>query len=442
VSYAGLSIGAFFFAALVLRMSGFRLLFVGPTTIFFWLFVVYIGIAQIILGFALDGLLPGSIVFLLGGSLWLAGDIITYCAAFLTAWSVGIATGQFWLGGEIIGSAKAKDAGGDPVARGRFAHVMPVLVLASVLSGIFAAVFFLTFGVPIFSDNPEAARYSALESGAYGLLLPAFLFINPLVGGILAGKSISASDSRSARRWSRFVLLFSIAIQLTSVLAGFRSFVFLYALVMLAVVSLHRQIPAFFIAASAAIGVAVLYFLTWWKLNLDADAAMLALWQFARRAFLDSYFSLRVIFALFQGGDHLYGLTYFWDLAAKLPGQQLTFQGYLANNWQNTEFAIALAPTLPGELFANFGWFGIGVGFIWGSLLSFGEGWARQRMRPGMTGSIGTIGLYISLFIFSTRSLTVGFGGAIFHLAVMISGICVIVLASELVRLLVTRPHQ
>jgi hypothetical protein len=428
MSYAGLSIGALFFAALMLRISGFRLLSIGPTTIFFWLFVVYIGIAQVILGLALGGLLPVSIVYLLGGSLWLAGDIITYCAAFLIAWGVGIAIGQFWLGGELIGSASTRIANYDSAARGLSAYVIPVLALACALSGLFAAAFFLSFGVPIFSDNPEAARYSALETGAYG--------------GILADKSISASNSDSEKRWARLVLLFSIAIQLTSVLAGFRSFVFLYALVMLAVVSLRRQIPAVVIAASAAIGVGVLYFLTWWKLNLESDAALLALWQFARRAFLDSYFSLRVIFALFQGGDYLYGLTYLWDLAAKLPGQQLTFQGYLANNWQNTEFAIALAPTLPGELFANFGWFGIGAGFLWGSLLSFGEGWARLRMRPGMTCSIGTIGLYIGLFIFSTRSITVGFGGAIFHLAVMITGIGVIILGSEIVRLLVTRPHH
>lgn len=76
---------------------------------------------------------------------------------------------------------------------------------------------------------------------------------------------------------------------------------------------------------------------------------------------------------------------------------------------------MALAPTLPGELYANFGFFALIIAFLYGYFLAFSSVRLRSEIAKRKNIEFPLL-LYMLVFLLAIRSVMVGFGGIYFLL--------------------------
>ena len=416
-----ITLASWLVAIAFLRLGGVMVTRVGPVSIFFLFSFIYTGLAQLIVSAWIDGFVPGIPLDAILWSTQYTSEIVVYLSAFIVAYAAGVFFAKLvaMVHSTRVVRQKAQ-AAFTKIGTDESLYV-PVLAALLLVAGLAAALFFWRFGIPIAQPDPDAARYAALEQGGYSFLLPAYFYLNPLVAAISMTIALRRDQLVTTRTLCLALLGLSSMLQLSSAFAGFRAFLITYIVTLVSVYCLSRRVSTkglFLTMLSCAVGI---FAVTWLKYSAVDDAGIVIAAKILNRVVLDSYFTLRIIFSVFDEVEPLLGLSYYWDLYSKMPGEQLSFQGFLTSSWiSNSEFNIALAPTLAGEMFANFLWFGIAAAFCFGAVLRLSEMWFDRQRSTGRVIPIPMIGAYCVLTIVAERSVTVGLGG-VFFLAIVVS---------------------
>lgn len=275
------------------------------------------------------------------------------------------------------------------------------------------ALFFKIFGMSLLSADVDDARYRIAASGGLMYMFMVYVYTNPFMAAILLGRILEGNS----KIYVKILFLLSILLQSSSVLTGFRTYTFFYVMILIAIYTAYRpaifkkQIVYFSLSALMVITITFLKYR-----DLVVNNPLIFFYKLFHRIVFDSSYALRTIFYIFDKENYLYGISYWWDLYSKLPGYQMTFQNYLSLKWGGTQYVIAIAATLPGELYANFGWFSIFIYFLFGCFINLSYVCLKKRMTQ--KNHILLLLLYAEIFVFSLRTVTVGFGGVYFLLIV------------------------
>ncbi len=290
--------------------------------------------------------------------------------------------------------------------------IVHLFIVVLILDFLLLLVFIHKYGLIIATGNVDDARYYAIEHGGFQFILPIFAYTNPFIGGICFWKLISSDKSHVYKRYKK-VFMLSFILQSLSVITGFRNYLVVFILILLSIYGIKSSLKLSKILKIFSFSVLFVIFITFIKYGRQViESPQILIVKLLHRFVFDSAYSLKIIFHIFEKKNFLLGSSYIWDLVAKLPGKQMTFQNFLSQEWGGTAYFMALAPTLPGELYANFGYFSLLIGFFIGLLLNLlSMLLTRKILRQSGMFSVFT---YITLFVFSIRIVTVGIGGVYF----------------------------
>jgi len=401
----------------LIRLSGTRLVSLAPVTVFFYLYMVYTLFVHFLILFYTTGLLKFELLELLviANENHFKSNLLSFGFLLLFSLGVFLSSVLFKLSDRASEAYRSPELPIMPLIKNLplFSLLLAMVILMDL--GMLA-LFFKSYGVPMFSDDVDNARYLMIEGGGFKYLFPVFMYTNPFVAALLFSFALTG---QKGKLYLYPLLLLSVAVQFLSSLVGFRTFIIVYFIILTSVYMLYkrptvRKLVMLFFATILAITA-----LTYLKYSsVASDEPLVLLYKIFHRLIFDGYYSQGHIFTIFENQDYLYGLSYWWDLYSKLPGQQMSFQNFLSIELGDTEYFMALAPTLPGELFANFGWFALFFAFILGfatNLISF-----KLKKYLYSRGSFFSFIGYVLMIMFLLRSIEVGIGGVYFLVIVVL----------------------
>lgn len=408
-------------AAVTFCRSGLSFKKLGPLTIFFYLYVIYLcAVFLIIEMYRISGIQVNSLEALIPvdpNYLW--NNISTFLSLFLfcfglycSKWfvrSYPVRSNEYLLKGELSGF----------LLMGFGAALVVMLLLLRL---------YTQFGIPLLSSAMEALRLDMMRAGGYKYILVSYLYVTPALLGAATYTMIQYPEfSREPKmKCLKLFILFLIVLQLSSVLAGFRTYVLVFGYVLLMAYSIRKvlsyRLQFLFIVA----GVTFLFGITFLKYGMEIESKAIGFVgaKLAHRLFFDGYYTRLYVQEFVGVYGYQWGYTYLLQLYSLLPGKQMTFQNIIGA-FIGTDFA--LAPTLLGDLWVNFG--GLSFLFLWGFGMGSGV-WLRKMetyLKYGGKRAIFIAPFYFGCGIFLIRTIEGGLGA--FFLLIAVGLISVALLA-------------
>jgi len=277
---------------------------------------------------------------------------------------------------------------------------------------ILASVYFYKFGVPILSENVEAARLAAINNSSY--LFPGFRLL------LLFAVTIVMIKARIyGSRWRILELLLLPTTLLLFLGSGFRAPIAALLIYFLLVGQfckgfLDRHRLLLLLAAF----VVIFGFVTWRRYSYGLagrtilDLPYFVLKAIEHRVFLNNALNLQSVLGFFcESHKPLWGASYIMDLKAIGPGPDIAFGGWLTSR-MNPDLAgvVGMTPTVVGEFYANAGLAGVVSGML--GLGAFAQylyiGFIRRRK------SVGCVVLLVFLTVNLAWIVTQGIGVFLF----------------------------
>ncbi len=234
-------------------------------------------------------------------------------------------------------------------------------VIMLLIAALMATVFFQE-GIALLSDDIDSERLQ-LSSGR-GYLFVSITRMLPLLALIILTYALCRRSP-----FARFMFFLAIAATfIASVLSGYRAPLIAFVFQITLLVFYLRGRFAWRGTAIAA-GAFLLIFggVTLWKLRLEPNSIEL-LWNvFQHRLVEENARQLGFLIELFPNRfEFMWGGTYVMDLYSAMPGPGVGFGGWLlSETTSDVLYGLAsLTPTLPGELYANFGFGGAMAGML------------------------------------------------------------------------------
>jgi hypothetical protein len=138
----------------------------------------------------------------------------------------------------------------------------------------------------------------------------------------------------------------------------------------------------------------------------------------------DGGYSIGIVDSIFNVDKHrfFYGETYLWNLYSLMPGKQMTFQNYLTYYvTDGVQWKMALAPTLPAEIYANFGYAYPVVIFLFGAISKIILDYLRGNiLSRGKDVFILSLIFYYLYSLFLIRTIEGGLGA---YLIMLLGGV-------------------
>ncbi len=292
-----------------------------------------------------------------------------------------------------------------------FGAALVVLVLLLLL--------YTKFGIPLLSSAMEDLRLNMMRAGGYKYILISYLYVTPALLGAATYTLIQYPEfSREpVMKYLKIFMLFLMALQLSSVLAGFRTYILVFGYVLLMAYSIKREVSYRWQFLLLAAGVAFLFGITYLKYGADIESHGIgfAVAKLVHRLLFDGYYTRLYVQEFVGVYDYQWGYTYLLQLYSLLPGKQMTFQNIIGT-FIGTDFALAL--TLLGDLWVNFG--ALSFLLLWGFGMVSGV-WLRKMeiyLKCGGKRAIFVAPFYFGCGIFMIRTIEGGLGAFFLLVAV------------------------
>lgn len=292
-----------------------------------------------------------------------------------------------------------------------FCAALVVLALVIVL--------YTKFGIPLLSSVMEDLRLNMMRTGGYKYILVSYLYITPALLGAVIYMLIQypALSRESGMRRLKIFMIFLMTLQLSSVLTGFRTYILIFGYVVLMGYSLNREWSYRSQFSVLLLSIVFLFGVTFLKYNADIELKGIGftVLKLAHRLLFDGYYTRLYIQEFVRVYDYQWGYTYLLQLYSLLPGKQMTFQNVIGA-FVGTDFA--LAPTLLGDLWVNFGPLSFFVLWCFGLVSGV---WFRKLeiyLKRGGKRAIFVAPFYFGCGIFLIRTIEGGFGSFFVLIAV------------------------
>lgn len=397
------------FGFYLVRNGGIKLNSLNPITIHIYLYIVYLLFSQLILSFFYNsnlgaGLFSSLIVHdknFIGINFLMLIDFLFFCLGIFVYSKFHVSKVRYINSLLPFDHFKSVNFKKFEAVNLIFASILVIDVLLFIL-------FAQKFGLGLFDKNVDDVRYNALENGGIPYLFFIYMYTNPIIGNLLYLKIYSSKKSSNL---TKILLFASLLLQISSLLTGFRTFLFVYVLIIGCSYSLINTVNKKQLLLVFFLGLGVTAGLTFYKYR--DQGLEYGIVNFLHRAVFESYNSMKIIFKVFDTNNYLIGKSYYWDILSILPGKQITFQNYLTlHTSYSGKWTMALEPSLCGELYANFGWSSYLLYFMFGYISTSLTALTKRLILLKGSNLINYI-LYFILFVFMLRSVSVGFGGVI-----------------------------
>jgi hypothetical protein len=399
-------------AAVLFCRSGLTFKRLGPLTIFFYVYVIYICAVFLIIEIYrswgeqidyMEVLIPEDPNYI-----W--NNVSTFLSLFL--FCLGLyCSKQFVCRYPVRSNERPRKGELSGFLLMGFGAALAVLALVLVL--------YTQFGIPLLSSAMEDLRLNMMRAGGYKYVLVSYLYVTPALLGAAIYTLIQypALSREPVMMRLKILMIFLMALQLSSALTGFRTYILVFGYVLLMAYSLNREWSYRSQFSVLAVGVAFLFGITFLKYNADIELKGIgfAVAKLAHRLLFDGYYTRLHIQEFVGVYDYQWGYTYLLQLYSLLPGKQMTFQNIIGA-FIGTDFA--LAPTLLGDLWVNFGALSFLV--LWGFGMVSGV-WLRKMetyLKRGGKRAIFVAPFYFGCGIFLIRTIEGGFGAFFLLVAV------------------------
>lgn len=359
------------FSIILIRLSRVKFFDLNPVSIFIIVYVFYILIGAIVL--RLLSLLPNlnfSTIIHFNHSNYY--DIYLIVLLNFFAFSLGAFVSHFFL--------FRKRHHNYSISLEKIVNSITKLNLLALTVLLFEMVqliifFYLykNFGLILLSSNIDEARQNLILAGGWKFLVINYSYINTVTLSVSYFLFLSAKSFKTNNRiLIKTPFFLSIFITVTSLAFGFRAYLINSLLILAIIYTLYDKRGKINVLSIFLLATFLFVILTIYKYRnfIFEGQSFLVFSNIIHRLFFEGLVALDNALYLIKIKGYLLGKSYIMDLYSKLPGQQITFGGLLGEIAGFPE-GFAFTPTLPVELYANFGWGSLIITFVYSITLCF-----------------------------------------------------------------------